>query len=468
MADTPETTLDEFTILGELFPGYFNAPTDFTYQPTPEPVDAGSGGGGEPDEAFAPPVPEVLPEVIVQPKPPVPVPPVRVPLPLSPLIPLFGLIIPTSTGTGADLPSDFAIRDNQFRPPGDTKKPPGNTGDELPPNWRDLADPGDKTFPNPFDFGKWLRRIKRTIDLFDWFTDQAQPLPTGPEVFPDPEIYEFVVSPQPQRYPQPDPTLNPSLFPVPGGTPFDFPLAYPNPGLAPSPRPGSTPAPGSTPRGDPFPADPFPLPRPNLRPDAPGTARPIAPDVFSPPLPDVIGYPTGDFPLAPPRPTPTGGNPAAPDFIVTGVPELIEPFLADPDADLPLPPGGDDPCNCKKEKKKKRKKPKPRTICYRGTYRQNTRGITYKKLEQVPCEPSSSAGSRKRTSSPAGFPGLSLTGGQVVELGAQAIREFTPIIEDYVRRKLKTKPKSKKRNRKAKTKPGRIPGTIYTSPFPGD
>jgi hypothetical protein len=53
------------------------------------------------------------------------------------------------------------------------------------------------------------------------------------------------------------------------------------------------------------------------------------------------------------------------------------------------PPNRADPCNCKPcggDKKKKKKKPKEREVCYRGTYRQLTKGITYNRLEEVPCE----------------------------------------------------------------------------------
>lgn len=44
-----------------------------------------------------------------------------------------------------------------------------------------------------------------------------------------------------------------------------------------------------------------------------------------------------------------------------------------------------DECECAKAKKK-RKKPTDRAVCYRGTYRQNKRGITYNRLEEIPCE----------------------------------------------------------------------------------
>lgn len=53
----------------------------------------------------------------------------------------------------------------------------------------------------------------------------------------------------------------------------------------------------------------------------------------------------------------------------------------------------EDECEC--AKKKPKKKSKPRDVCYRGTYRQNSRGITYNRLEEIPCEPKRAVSKRE-------------------------------------------------------------------------
>lgn len=44
-----------------------------------------------------------------------------------------------------------------------------------------------------------------------------------------------------------------------------------------------------------------------------------------------------------------------------------------------------DRCRCPKPKRSSKKR-QPRTVCYRGTYVQRSKGISYRRLEEVPCE----------------------------------------------------------------------------------
>lgn len=57
----------------------------------------------------------------------------------------------------------------------------------------------------------------------------------------------------------------------------------------------------------------------------------------------------------------------------------------------------DDQCQCDKKKPKK-KKSSERSICYKGTYQQLKKGISYHRKEQVPCE--SSAPKEKKAKKP--------------------------------------------------------------------
>jgi len=72
----------------------------------------------------------------------------------------------------------------------------------------------------------------------------------------------------------------------------------------------------------------------------------------------------------------------------------MEMPLPQPD---PFTPNKDN-CSCAKKKKKKKKKSKPRDVCYRGTYRQLKKGISYVKQEEVPCDDKAPKRARKTTS----------------------------------------------------------------------
>lgn len=454
MADTPNLPTvdvigapwDPFRELDLQFPGYFNTPE------YAQPVDAGQGGGdappepAAPQETFAPPIPEVLPEVIVQPKPtPTPPPPVRVPVPPAPLLPLLGLILPTVTGSGADLPSDFRIVDNQFKPPPAPPKPPPPA---EPPDQPDYLEglgpwrpPGER-YASPLED---LLRIR-----WDWvykLVDSLLQFPkpptlTPPRWMPDalielPQVLlpEFEVNPPARTTRSPLPT--PGIYEVPFVQPdwgLDFALD-PDFGIGP-PLPDVS-APGSDPLELPTPgrtADPFrrALPRPEIDP---------APDVVGSPFefpgPDPSGNPDPG-PKFDELPRPSTPKPGSPQPFSPGVPDLVGDRFATPFEDTltyrdplagldplaqPQPMRAPaDPCKCTKVgDKKERKKRQPRTVCYRGTYRQLSKGISYKRLEEVPCE-------------------------------AKAPKEP------------KAKPATKK-PRKKKLKPGQFPLEVFNSPF---
>lgn len=421
---------------------------------------ANPGATPEPEEAFAPPVPPVLP----------PPPVIRPPPPVLPEVivrgatsvvggMLFGIgaiLFPQPTG-----PREF---DEAPTPPGDggNPPPPGATDPIMPPNWDDLGAGGDSSLLDPLIL-------------------TGVPIPTPPVEMPPGEKFFDVSPPLPTFNPFDLPwlTFEPNLQPI--EVPADYGIELP-PLLDPDTGPGPAPAPTGTPRSDPVPG------RPDLAPDlqpgdrtAPLPFNPTAPDVFGAPLPDVFGDPIGD-PIVTPelpggtRPSPrTPAAPTAPDFFVDFAPPgpTLSPFetplLTDFGPTSP-PTNKTDTCKCNEKKKKPKKRP-PRSVCYRGTYVQRSRGTTFTPKEEVPCESKPTV--RKRsTTKPGQFPGASFAGGltrdQAADLALQAVSEFSPIIEDYLNRKYAKPKKAKKpkRNRKAKTKPGRLPGTVYTSPFP--
>lgn len=394
MADTPEVT-----VTGSPWQSWFQ---DLTYMAGIRDAIAGAfaSQSSPSSDAFAPPMPTVLPEVIVT--PPKPSTPAPAPKPdviapgVTRLLPWFGLIVPMPSGppgTG-DLPDEFTTIQQRYDPP--PPPPPIEPVFDYfePPNWEDLGKGGDER-------------------LLDPIRPPGLPVPAPPVELPD-NLKFFDVSP-----PQPDTISLPNLW--------SFPDVGPDPYFSPSPGPRPAPAPASPPRE--LPVDPFADPEldpfaPSRRPE-PGTRGTPAPDVFAEPLPDVFGYPIGDPFPAPdfrPAPAPDPANPDrnvprvdAPLDPVTLTPALPDPFfnpgdlipdnlvpritpdtfmptLADPD--LPTPPQKTDRCNCpkpKKPKKKKKKESQPRSVCYRGTYTQRERGITFTPKEQVPCEPKKKA-----------------------------------------------------------------------------
>jgi len=78
------------------------------------------------------------------------------------------------------------------------------------------------------------------------------------------------------------------------------------------------------------------------------------------------------------------------------------------DAPTGTPPRKDaDSCQCESKKKKPKKKSKPREVCYRGTYTQRARGITYNPREEVPCTTEKPTRARRKTNEwPISFPDI--------------------------------------------------------------
>lgn len=372
-----------FSELDLLFPGYFNP--GFYGGDTPAPVDAGTGGDytlpeTPPDEAFAPPPPVLLPEFEVKPPPR----PVTTPVPIetpgivgSLLTGLVLLLFPVSTG-----PAEY---DEAPTPPPPPKKPPGGTDPIMPPNWNDLAhEPFEVTRPGPPLTPLPMTPIAPPVEM-----------PFGEEFF---DVSPPGVSPNPFTG-FPDVLRVPFITPEPiTADPFDFPLeVFPDVRTDTGSRPA--PSPTSTPRSNPLPSDPFSFPDPWIGPAVPLPEVTPTPDILGDPLPDVIGDPFG-------VPGPAPREPAAPRRDPTGtggpLPFVTTPFddppgLIDPLAEFgPLPTKPDnETCSCAKKPKEK-KKQKDREECWRGTYIQRSRGISYIRKEKVPCESSSAA---KKTSS---------------------------------------------------------------------
>lgn len=319
--------------------------------------------------------------------------------------------------------------------------PPAATDPIMPPNWNDMLEwPG----------------TPRYVPILPTRVDPVEMPPGEPEVIVSP--------PKPTTKPTiPDEVLLPDVTELPDYVGIDY-------------RPGPAPAPTGTPGGDPVLEPIFPdIESPGVPElDRPGT---IAPDIFSDPLPDVVGNPFAD-PFTPsPVPAPPRTDirtPTVPDFLTpTFTPTVVpEPILTQ---FQPKPLTAHEQCDCAPKKKKKKDK-KDRTVCYRGTYTETKRGLSKKKLEEIPCEAAPRATKAKKTTpktkptKPGQFPGLGLLGGMsgsdVTDLFSHAVKEFAPIVTDYLKRRLVPKKEKKpKRNRKPKTRGGRLPGEFYSSPF---
>lgn len=356
-----------------------------------------------PSEAFAPPVPTpapappppvVLPEVIVEPTP-VPIVPLITPAIAGAGAGLLGLLFPTAIG-GGNLPDNAT----QWRPPKDPPASAHDAGDDAPqpPDWGELSE-GFDVWGDRIERGaEFLRDVfntaRRVYGLLDRFkADPVSRFETGTSkvlrISDNPLLEEFVV--QPKRTVKSAPRA-PALQEVPlvdyqqlfRGLGSDFGLGFE---LAPvrTPRidtpardPSRKNAPGRRTGLEPSRALEVDLfGAPHLAPDGGLFFDPTAPSDV--PVPPRIGDPV-------PR-TPVDTTPAG--FIDDVVPNLYPP----PDlavAPIRVPPRKGD-CTCTTTdgggpKKKKKKKRADRAICYRGTYRQLKRGISYSPKEEVPCD----------------------------------------------------------------------------------
>jgi len=393
--------------------------------------------------ALAPPTVPLVP--VEPPPPPVLTPPVRVPILTTVgtglLRGLMWFLVPQPTGPREhDELDPFDVIAPPLPP---SPPPPAATDPIMPPNWNDMVEwPGTPTYV------------------------PITPINLGPVEMPSGEP-EFIVSP-PKVTPRPPPDeINfPNVVEVPD-LDYGFDLR-PGPAPTPTSTPGSNPdAPGLDEH-----LEPIRVPQP----DRPGTTTP---DLFSPTLPDDIRNPFAD-PFTPsPVPSPPSTQPRAPtipDFFAPDSPPdlTFEPIL--PLTQFkPDPFTTKDQCDCAKKKKKKKRE--DRKVCYRGTYTETKRGLSKKRLEEVPCDaPKRSTGSTKPATKklkPGQFPGMGLVGGMngsdIADLATSALKEFAPIVMDYIKRRTKkvAAPK-KKRNRKPKTKLPTLPGTPYSTPFPLD
>lgn len=298
----------------------------------------------DPIEAFAPPLPQVLPEVIITaPRTVAPPPPIEVPwLPslLSTVARVGGaitsLLIPMPSGGG-----DF--RDQPITPRRPPRPPPSPPGGEVPfPDWDEIA---------------------RPIDPNDPITPR-QPVAPADDVVLDPIT---ITAPR-------------VLSPI--GDPFAIPATQPRRRPRTAPRPSARPRPEPQGAGDPRVGD---APLRDARQVFDPTGVPYDLPTGSPSLDlrtdagaDPDDRTVRDFEPYPPRSGDSGPE--------TG-PVAVEPLI-DPVAQ-PLfaqPPTSDDVDQCQCEKPKKRKPRQPRVVCYRGTYRQTRSGVNYSPIEEVPCD----------------------------------------------------------------------------------
>lgn len=353
-----------------------------------------------PGSLFAKPEPEVLPEVVVTGK----IPKTKVVTPiaesvgvlsritrvLNPLVMLFTPGVTGPRGTGEltpdmrvwnppEAPQEPELLDEVLvQPPA---KPPSRNNPVAndpfnTPNWDDLADPAG--FVDPFGKEWLLNAAKKIQDAWNIYRRLADFLDFGS----DPATRQPVMQARPIGDPELVARASPQQKPIrgrasvarPGADPLDLlsdafltqrlgPLRSPVFKQAPSvqPVPRTKPAPRTDPIGDPFsplaPLNPPQLSPPKLQP----IGDPVLNPLFDPHEPTID--------LEPFRP----GAPAPDPFEQPFAPKEKDP---------------NDTCNCDKEpkKKKKKKKSEPRSICYKGTYRQLRKGISYRRGEQVPCD----------------------------------------------------------------------------------
>lgn len=239
----------------------------------------------------------------------------------------------------------------------------------MPPNWNDLANPGDQIFYDSYGRRPITDPTRLPIPDFPDLGDRQAPespsdpgelpTPSGPVVFPD-LLPQPGVTTRPQTRPDPAPVL-----PDPFGFPDLEPFRSPFPGPSELPRPG-------------FLSEP--VRRPGSRPSSPSSPVRVPLGVPQTPIfPGVFDFP--DFPNArPPNPTP----PTRLGFTTDPNPSILDDPAAEPWGDVDRPTS-DDQCQCDKKPKKKRKSGR-REVCQQGTYTQRAKGIVYRPKRVVPCE----------------------------------------------------------------------------------
>lgn len=285
-----------------------------------------------------------------------------------------------------------------------------------------------------------IPKFEPTPGIIPWEVDEVDiPLVLGPlgvEPVPAPGR---IPRPTPRRRPQR--RFNPAAPPT--RTPQRGPTTRPT---RPRIRPGQPviPVPGpmfpGRPGNPPFPAPPQPSPRsPTVTPrpaapePAPGRSRPEPPPRGTPnetvPMPAPTATPGQPAPLPEPergtgpagrpapasRPAPATSSPApspwkqigdllqwivpAPNLSPRTTPRTRWSTRSNQGQDLTAlnqpsvgyaqqPEPQPEPCRetaRRNQRRRKRKKPKERTVCYRGTYYENPRGLTKRRKEKIPC-----------------------------------------------------------------------------------
>lgn len=380
MPDLNLPTLEELTGTGHWETGFgFISPWDF---------QANEQREAQESLGFAPPLPVVLPEVVIQPPPrPVVAPPTTATSVLARLLGGVGLLVtPIRSGPRElDEPQGFrtpappdlvvpiapigfdpivnpevefetVLPEILIQPPREppSSRPPIGDDPIRPPNWEDLAN-------EPFD-------------------------PLSDPIYPR---QPFVPLPGGGARPGPA-TRNPG---DPGVSPADdiFPGLWAEPGRTPYGQPGTV-APGvrtepaADPIGDPFGTpgvDPLPLPTPGPQPGNPTIpgAEP-APGVTLEPFGDPFVVPIAPprvIPITPPGPAPVGTQPYMPPGL-----DVFDDPLGFETETQPQPKRADG-CECEKPEKKKRQPKPPRAECWQGTYTQRAKGIVYARKRRVPC-----------------------------------------------------------------------------------
>lgn len=238
------------------------------------------------------------------------------------------------------------------------------------------------------------------------FVPPAQPAP-----LPDPIMESPPIVAQPPRIDLPvdlpEVVVNPPAVTPPREIAPPAPLEVPleaiefdpygtgQPSVSPGARPGSAPATRSPARVSPVPAaSPFPGNLLGIG-SAFALASALAPGVAgdASAIPRARARPTPPAQRSPSPGTPPSIRPGTPvDFLNPIVPQIVGPVpslnLGVFSAANPSPQQDTkrDKCKCDEKKKKESKPRQPRTKCFKGTFRQRAKGISYSRGEEIPCD----------------------------------------------------------------------------------